>query len=87
MTDFVRTDPDQPNLIDGTIYAYDVRENGAYVTVSGNEETPLILSFDLGDIDVLRDVLTCFPSPQHPGFTHYCEPSDRVNTSPAESVA
>lgn len=51
---FVRTDPDQPNLVDGSVYAYDIRPEGAYVTVAGNGETPLILSFDLHDIAALR---------------------------------
>ena len=61
---FVRRDPRQPNLIDGGIYAYDVRHNGVYVTCRGNEECPIILSFDPEDIDGLREMITLFDSVQ-----------------------
>ena len=54
---FVRTDPAQPNLVDGSVYAYDVHPGGAYVTVAGNGEMPLILSFDLDDIAALRRLI------------------------------
>lgn len=54
---FVRTDTAQPNLVDGSVYAYDIRPDGAYVTVAGNSETPLILSFDLDDIEALRRIV------------------------------
>jgi hypothetical protein len=57
---FIRRDIDQPNLIDGSIYCLDVCHNGAYVTVAGNGETPLILSFDLEDIEALRQVVDQF---------------------------
>lgn len=56
----VRRDIHQPNLIDGSIYCFDIRHNGAYVTVAGNAETPLILSFDLEDIQALRHVVNQF---------------------------
>jgi hypothetical protein len=46
---FVRTDPDQPNLIDGTILAFDPREGGAYVTFAGLDG-PVIASIDTADL-------------------------------------
>lgn len=57
---FVRRDPECPNLIDGSVFATDVRANGAYVTVAGNGEMPLILSFDLDDIRALKLLLNEF---------------------------
>jgi hypothetical protein len=54
---FVRRDVDQPNLVDGSIYYYDIRHNGVYVTVAGNEEDPIILSFDREDIAALRSLV------------------------------
>lgn len=49
----IRTDPAQPNLLDGSIFVYDPRPDGCYVTVKGNDDRPVILSFDLEDIAVL----------------------------------
>lgn len=57
---FDRIDPDQPNLVDGSVYAYDVRRTGAYVTVAGNGDTPLILSFDVADIAALRRMIDLY---------------------------
>lgn len=57
---FVRTDTAQPNLVDGSVYAYDVRPEGAYVTVAGSGETPLILSFDVADIAALRRMIDLY---------------------------
>lgn len=61
---FIRTDREQSNLVDGSIYAYDVRPDGMYVTVKGNDPggTPLILSFDREDIDALRHAIKLFDS-------------------------
>lgn len=61
MSIFVRRDIDQPNLIDGSIYAYETRPDGVYVTVAGNSEDPLILSFDLEDLAALRGIVNQFP--------------------------
>lgn len=54
---FTRTDPTQPNLVDGSVYTYEVHPQGVYVTVAGNSETPLILSFDSADIAALRNLV------------------------------
>ncbi|WP_420093287.1 DUF7304 family protein, partial [Mycolicibacter arupensis] len=71
------TDPAQPNLIDGSIYAYEQHQGGVYVTVKGAGETPLILSFDSADIDVLRNVFSPFPvSTGQCDFTHYVDPRE-----------
>lgn len=48
----IRTDPDQRNLIDGTIVAYDPCEDGAYITFIGSEG-PVIASVDAEDLDRL----------------------------------
>lgn len=72
MTTFARTDREQPNLVDGTIYAYETRENGCYVTVKGNGDTPLILSFDLEDVQSLRAIAARMPV--DPSFSFYVEP-------------
>jgi hypothetical protein len=56
----IRTDPGQPNLVDGSVYAYEIVPGGAYVTVAGNGTTPLILSFDADDIASLRAVVDSF---------------------------
>lgn len=56
----IRNDPTQPNLIDGSIYVYDVRPDGMYVTVKGNGETPLTLAFDHADIQALRNAIQLF---------------------------
>lgn len=47
------------NVIDGSILAYQVGGgmNGAYVTVAGNGETPVILRFDAEDLAALRRML------------------------------
>ena len=69
----VRTDPNQPNLINGTIYAYDIRPDGVYVTLAGNSETPQIVSFDLDDIKALSAIVRHF---QHStSFVFYVEPN------------
>jgi hypothetical protein len=58
---FVRRDPEWPNLIDGTVFVTNVRHNGIYVTVRGNdEEQPIILAFDPDDIDGLREAIADF---------------------------
>lgn len=57
----IRTDSSQPNLLDGSIFAYDIRADGCYVTVKGNSERPLILSFDSEDITVLRTIVGHYP--------------------------
>ena len=85
MTDFIRTDPAQPNLLDGTIYAYELREGGCYITVAGNDETPLILSTDLEDIASLRAIAAHYPPNTMPGFSFYAEP-DEVAGQKAQSV-
>jgi hypothetical protein len=59
---FIKRDIDQPNLIDGSVYAYQAYPDGAYVTVAGNDpdDIPLILAFDVEDIEALRDVVAHF---------------------------
>lgn len=52
---FIKRDPEQPNLIDGTVLAYQAGPAGMYVTVGGNDlEQPLILAFDAEDVAALR---------------------------------
>lgn len=73
---FIRTDRDQSNLVDGTIYAYDVRPDGMYVTVKGNDPdgTPLILSFDGEDIEGLRHAIALFSGAGN--MSLYVEPTE-----------
>lgn len=60
MTSFARVDPAQPNLVDGSVYAYEVHPQGAYVTVAGNDKMALILSFDREDIAALRRMIDLY---------------------------
>lgn len=46
----IRTDPGQPNLIDGTILAFDPTDGGAYVTFAGMDGQPIIASIDCEDL-------------------------------------
>ncbi len=69
-----RTDLNQPNLIDGTIYAYQVDPDGVYVTIKGDSDTPLIASFDMEDVDTLRNIVAHFAI--RSDFAFYAEPAD-----------
>jgi hypothetical protein len=77
---FSRSDPAQQNLTDGTIFVYDVRPDGMYVTVRGNDPddltlVPLILSFGPEDIGALRNAIRIFDGNQSE-FCHYAEPQE-----------
>ncbi len=49
----IRTSPDQKNLIDGTILAFEPQPDGAYVTFAGSDESPIIASIDIEDLERL----------------------------------
>lgn len=80
----IRTDPSQPHLLDGSIYLYDVRPDGCYVTIKGNsDDRPHIISFDTEDLDVLRRMLARFDAGgfgKADDFTWWCEPSQVADT-------
>lgn len=48
------------NMVDGSILAYQIGDDvdGAYVTITGDGDTPIIVHFDSEDLDVLRRMLT-----------------------------
>jgi hypothetical protein len=57
---FVKQDADYDNLISGTVYAYDVRPDGMYITVAGNNDKPTIVAFDVEDIEALSNAIALF---------------------------
>lgn len=59
---FMKRDIDQDNLVDGTIYMFQVYPDGAYVTVAGNDpdDKPIILAFDAEDIAALRSIVATY---------------------------
>lgn len=52
----IRADPDQPNLIDGTILAYEICEGGVYVTFAGVGDESIIASIDTDDLERLGNL-------------------------------
>ncbi|MGM5069792.1 hypothetical protein EU244_033760 [Rhodococcus qingshengii] len=53
----IEKNPEQENVLDGTIYVMQVHpEAGAYITIAGRDENVKIIAFDLDDMKILAGV-------------------------------